>query len=424
VLPFDSPRPRRDRRRPSPAPEPLEGRQLLAYSALGASLPDLIVSGQAPPVAAYGGPLTVTVDVTNTGQASLVEPLALTPGAGSHADSAPTAVGVYLSRNPNRLTPGAFKLGEIATPAIRQGGTVTLTQTFVMPDQKPRNLPGDGGQLYVYFRADEHVQSIEMDRTNNVSRAPEPVEVAAALPELVAEALQVPAVMQPGDWIDPAIRIANLGTVPIGPQGPLIVQLVASTDLNYGPTDAILATFVIPDLAPLSTVPVSASYQTAIGEQRTIDEVNNELVINGPNVQLPPGPAKYYLGVVVDPLNSIRELSEVGRGAQPGLELARDVGPPIPGLPPATPVGDPASALNIFPIPPFGPIASPFQPPNALFGAQTAGTATAGSAGSVQALRLSAGPGATPGRGGGLGLPGQVGGADGRFSGRLRKPQG
>jgi hypothetical protein len=369
---------------------------------------------------AYGGPLTVTVNVTNTGQASLVEPFALEPGASSHANSAPTMVGVYLSKNPNRLTTGALKLGDIPTPSVIQNTTLTLTQTFVMPGRRPANLPGDGGHLYVYFRADDNVQSIEMDRTNNTSRAPEPVQVAAPLPELVATDIQVPPVMQPGDYIDPAIKISNLGTVPIGPQGPLLVQLVASTDQNYGPTDVILASYIVPDLAPLSTVPVSASYETVVGTERNIDQQSNEVILNGPIVQLPPGPSHYHLGVVVDPLNSIREISEIGSGAQPGLELTQDVGPPIPGLPPATPVSKPASTINVFPIPPYGTIYSPFQPPNALLGAQTTPVATPVVSAAVASTRNAV---ALGNPGGGIGGSGQVNGADARFVGKLRKPR-
>jgi hypothetical protein len=370
VLPFDSQRPRRarrNRRRPAPlAPESLEGRQLLAYSPLGFSLPDLVVSGQAPPVAAYGGPLTVAVDVFNEGQSSLIEPLNQPQGFPSHADAGPTVVGVYLSPNPRVLGPGAIRVGEIPVNSVAQASVVNLTATFVLPDRRPMGFPGNGGQFYVYFRADDRRQLIDADRTNNVSRAPQPVQLAAALPEIVAEAIEVPPVMQPGDFINPSIKIANLGTVPIGPQGPLLVQLVASTDQDYGPTDVVLASYLIQDMAPLSTVPVSSSFTTVIGEQRTIDQTANELILTGPTLRLPPGPAKYFIGVAVDPLNTIREISEIGTGPNSRLELDQDVGPPIPDLSPAGQVAAPAPPLNDFPIPPFGPIISPFIPAGTL----------------------------------------------------------
>src|SRR5438128_12683229 len=63
VFPWESRRTRRsgrDRRRPDLAAlECLEGRELLAHTALGFSLPDLAISGFAAPVASWGGPLAV-----------------------------------------------------------------------------------------------------------------------------------------------------------------------------------------------------------------------------------------------------------------------------------------------------------------------------------------------------------------------------
>src|SRR5690606_12853157 len=119
-------------------------------------------------------------------------------------------------------------------------------------------------------------------------------------------------------------------------------QLVASTDQEYGPTDVILASYLIEDMSPLSTVPVSSSFTTVIGEQRTIDETANEIILTGPTVKLPPGPAKYFIGVAMDPLNTIREISEIGSGPSTRLELDRNVGPPIRNLSPAGQVADAA----------------------------------------------------------------------------------
>ena len=71
---------RRARRRTELAPlEQLEGRQLLAYSSLGYSLPNLQCSGQAGPVASWGGTLTVTAFLQNTGASTINEPLSLIP---------------------------------------------------------------------------------------------------------------------------------------------------------------------------------------------------------------------------------------------------------------------------------------------------------------------------------------------------------
>lgn len=389
VLPFQAPRPRRDRRprrRPAQfAPEQLEGRVVLNYSPLGYSPADLTVVGQAPPVAAYGGTITVDVDYVNIGHSSLIEPMNQVQGSPSLSDAGPSVIGVYLSPNPHQLTSRAILIGEIDVPYIRQDSVLNLTGTFPMPTVRPRGFPGNGGNLYVYFRANNNETVVELDTTNNVTRSPEPIQLAAALPELVATAIDVPPVMQPGDVIHPSFRIANFGTTTISPQGPLIVQIVASTDKDYGPTDVVLASYVIPEIPPLSTVPTRGPI--ALGDV-TLDPQNNVVTINGPDIKLPAGPATYFVGIVVDPLNQIREISEIGRLPTPRLELVQDVGPPIPNLPPAGVVTTPASGLNVFPFPAYGLITAPYIPDNSAFIPTTFSTATTGSA--AQALRVQA----------------------------------
>lgn len=368
MLPFEAHRPRGDRRprrRPTPvALERLEERRVLNYSPLGYSPPDLTVVGEAPPVAAYGGPITVSVDVVNLGHSSLVEPLALEQGAPSRADATPSVVGVYLSADPNRLTRTSVRIGEIAVPMVRQNSVVELTQTFFMPADRPRGFPGNGGNVYVFFRADDLRQTIDLDRTNNLQRAAEPLQIAAPLPDLEAIAIDVPPVMQPGDVIQPSFKIANYGTTLVAPQGPILVQLVASTDQSYGPTDVVLGNYFLEDILPLSTVPTRGP--VVLGDVN-LDNPNNVVTFVAPPVQLPPGPAVYNIGLVVDPFDQIREIREIAGPRGSGLQLARRVGPPIPSLPPAGVQGEPAPVLNSFPIPAFGPIISPaFQPRDTL----------------------------------------------------------
>ena len=90
VLPWESRRKRRNvraRLRPDLAAlERLEGRDLLAYTPLGFSLPG---TSRCPGVhragASWGGPLTVTINVKNTGASTLIEPLAAAkPGVDQH----------------------------------------------------------------------------------------------------------------------------------------------------------------------------------------------------------------------------------------------------------------------------------------------------------------------------------------------------
>ena len=342
------------------APEALESRRVLSSSPLGFSPPDLTVVGSAPAVASYGGVIGVSVDVVNLGATSITEPPDLNQGAPSFADASPSFVGVYLSTNPRRLGPGAIRIGQIAVPTVPQNSVVTLSANLPMPAFQPPGFPPNGNKLYVYYRADDFRQVADANRFNNVARADQPVQLAAPLPEIRATVLETPPVMQPGDVISPTIRLANLGTTGIPPQGPLVVQLVASTDDQFGPTDVVLATVTIDDLPPLSLVPTRGP--TTLGGIDTLDDPANVFTaILGP-VSLPPGTTGYFLGVAVDPVDAVREISEIGQGPSSQFDVIARVGDPIPGLPPAGVVSDPAPGLDLFPTPPFGPLAFAFQP--------------------------------------------------------------
>jgi hypothetical protein len=338
--------------------ERLEPRALLAWSPLGFSLPDLTVQGLAAPVASYGGPLTVTVEVDNLGSSTMTEPLSLQPGATSSADAPPSQVGVFLGRSPH-FGPGAVRVGTVDIPAIPQKGVAIVTDTLTLP-ARTRNLPPNGGTAFVFFRVDDGRQVVEADETNNIQRRGVPVRMAVGLPDLFAVGLDTPPTLQPGDAIQPTIQLANYGTVDPAAQGTFDVQLVLSTDRNFGPGDVILQTFTVDSVPPLSAVPMR---NVVLGDVN-IDQPENiiSLTPDAP-LTLPSGPAQYFLGVIVDPDNRIREISEVGRPFSSELDPIRPVGPPIPGLPVAGVVTSPSPATNLFPIPPFGPIPSLLNPP-------------------------------------------------------------
>jgi hypothetical protein len=191
-------------------------------------------------VAAYGAPITVSVDLANLGSSTVIEPTFLAPGVQGTSGAPASTIGVFLSRNPRMLTGTAIKLGDIQAPAVPQAGVVELTGTFVMPS-RPRGYPGDGGNLYIFFRANDGREAFEANHRNNVSRAAQAVQLAAPLPQLEVTAINVPPVMQPGDAVSAEIKIANYGTADTNLQAPVIVELVASTDRNFGPGDVVLA---------------------------------------------------------------------------------------------------------------------------------------------------------------------------------------
>ena len=337
--------------------EALEGRQLLSYSPLG-SLPDLTVTGQAGAIAAYGGPLTVTLDVRNLGAASTIEPLNLQPGSTSTADAGPSHVGVYLLRTPHARPGGAGSvlIGEVPIPGVPQNSLVTVSQTLQMP-AKPHRFPGSGGNVYLAFRADDLGEGDDLDRTNNTGPIV-PLTIEAALPDLTTIALDVPPTIQPGDTIAPSIKIANYGTVDTATQGPVTVLLVASTTTNFGPTDVILGRYQIDDLPGLSQAP---QRRTVLGDVN-VDDPPNVITLDTttgdqPNVTLPTGLGNYFIGVIVDPLNTIRELHEIGSGPSSALQQVHRVSV-VPGLPPAGIQSAPSPDTNLFPIPAYAPLLS------------------------------------------------------------------
>ncbi len=218
--------------------------------------------------------------------------------------------------------------------------------------------------MYIFFKANAGKQAFEVNHRNNISRAPQPIQLAAPLPDLYATAINVPPVMQPGDTIHAEAKIANYGTTDTAYQAPVVVELVASTDKNFGPGDVVLGTVSISNIPPLSAVPAP---QTVLGNS-TLDDPINVVTIQFPTVTLPSAPSTYYLGIEIDPNNQIHQISEIGSGQSFALQQVVSVGPPIANLPPAGVVSTPVSALAQFAIPPHGVLTAPYLPINQLPG--------------------------------------------------------
>jgi hypothetical protein len=354
----------RARRRPAPAAlETLEGRQLLAYTPLGFSIPDLaIVDAYTGPVAAYGGPISVTVDVSNLGQSSMPEPLAQFPGARSSADAGPSEIEVYLTRGGHAPFGERVLLGTIEVPALPQNRLAQVTGTFTLPDAPPPGFPATGQTGFITLELDPDRQIRDLDRTNNVLRNAATFQIIPNLPSLQAVALGLPPVMNPGDTIVPQVKVANYGAAPTAAQGPVVVQVVASQDQNFGPGDVILGTFTIDNILPLSQAPTK---HFVPGEANLVDPPNFVTLDAMQAVTLPDTGSPYFVGVVIDPLNEIQELPG-SPGSQ--LELVRVVADSGLGLPPAGVIGAPSDLP--FPFPPFitptgtpDPIAPPLPGP-------------------------------------------------------------
>jgi hypothetical protein len=85
-------------------------------------------------------------------------------------------------------------------------------------------------------------------------------------------------------------------------------------------------------------------------DNNNVTPANNVVTYTGAAVTLPASPSTYYLGVVVDPYNTLEQLALPANR----LELIRKVGPATSGLPTAGVVSTPANPLPQFPNPSDG----------------------------------------------------------------------
>jgi hypothetical protein len=306
--------------------EALERREVLSYSTLGYSLPNLNVTGLSAPVAAWGQPLAVAVNVYNTGASTINEPLHLTPGSVSTADAPASTLYVFASNRPHGHK--QVLIGSINVPAIHENDVVSGTQSFLLP-ARPAGFPGNGGHIFLTYSQNPTRAFTESQFNNNTFVSPQPVTIAPALPNLQLVNFTVPGSLQPGDTIQPSIQIANIGAADTARQGPVTVQIVASETPTFGPGDAILATYTVPNIAALASTPsLSANLANA-----NLQPGNNTVTLSDQIITLPSTPGTYYLGVKINPLNTIHE---TGQHRTPKFDAIVKVGPAIPGVPPST----------------------------------------------------------------------------------------
>lgn len=326
----------------------------MAYSPLGASLPQLTISGYASPAASWSGPITVTVNIANIGAETYDEPLSTAPGATGSADAPASTVAVFAATNAKFR--GAVEVGTVAIPALAQNSFQQITSTITLPAQ-PAGFPGDGGKIYLALEADANNNVYQLVSGHAISK-PIPVEIEAPLPELDVVGFDVPPVMQPGDTIQANVRITNIGPADTSPQGVVQVALVASTTKTFtsGSSIVSLVNLANPNTGAAVNIPGITSIATKghlLGDANQTPP-NNVITISFPDATLPTSPKKYYLGVVVDPNKTLKQLSGVSQSGSKVtyLSLVQSVGPPIKNLPPAGVLVNGGSSLTpTFPIP-------------------------------------------------------------------------
>ena len=312
----------------------------MAYSPLGVSLPQLVVTGYSAPTASYGAPFSVDINVENLGAASLIEPRSLAPGSPSSADAAASTVNVYASATPNAKS-GYLLLGTVAIPSILQNSEYETVSTLVLPT---RHVGFPSSKFYLTLAVNNDRSILQNSTAGNVYHVPKAVQIVAGpLPDLQVVGFDIPQPLQPGDVVSPTIRIENFGTGDPGTQGPVTVALVASLDKKFNAGSVVLATFTIPSLPGTSEVPT----QSTISAIQNLFTTPNEYTTTLAALKLPTTPGFYYLGIKIDPTHHINQTY----GPNSALSLPVPVGPAGSFLPPAT--IQPGTAAPVFPALPL-----------------------------------------------------------------------
>lgn len=375
---FETPRRTRRFRPEGLGPERLETREVLAYSALGFSLPDLSVANNSSPVASWGQPFAVQILAFNRGASSLPE-LPQWPLAPSMADAA-TEVDVYLARGRHRVLLDTIDMG-----TIRQNSNENGVVNIAMPDTPPAGFPAAGGQVRMVFvpRVTNQIR-LPMASPNGGSWSM-PINLQPSLPQLQFVRSNSPNVIVPGQVFTPEVVIANVGAANINTQGPLTVALVASADQYFSPDDVILDEIVFDSLSGLNQRPIRGGARGLQASRRSnLPLAANEDSAFGAKLTFPlDGP--YYIGYVIDPyrtitqisdnagiersalLNGLKYVDEVHGFADPGNVTDTDAAefPNVPYLPPSVTVVRPNAFQNspLYYYPPFKPLGGIYTKP-------------------------------------------------------------
>jgi hypothetical protein len=121
---------------------------------------------------------------------------------------------------------------------------------------------------------------------------------------------------------------------------------VESVTPSFTLGSVVVASYTINSIPAVSQTPTRANFRTFA--RRVLSPPANVATIIGSAVTLSTSPAQYFLGVVIDPNNTLKQLSLPANN----FEAVHVVGPPVRHLPPAGVVSTPS--LNQFPNPPTG----------------------------------------------------------------------
>ena len=222
-----------------------------------AGLPDLVPLSVVAPASAFSGaPLEVVYSVTNSGRATAV---------GSWLDE------LWLSTSPVwDSTADVVGLQFVRGP-VANGATYTETNSAAIPPQVA------AGPYYLILQVDAQDQAGEANLTNKYLATAIQVQPPGLTPGLAVAFLLAPSSARPGQSIQVAYAVTNLGASAVS--GPWFDALVLSTDTTLSGGVAFLALWPV-----LGPVPPGGGYAST-----------NSVAL--PDVAL----GDYYLVLAVDP---------------------------------------------------------------------------------------------------------------------------
>jgi hypothetical protein len=365
VTSFDHPRRSRRFRPETLGPEILENREVMANSAMGFSLPQVVVGNYVSPLASWGQDYTVQLQAFNRGASSQAEPLAQFPYATSMAD-ANTTVDVYLvaGHGPRQRQAllETIDLGTI-TQNSAYGAGANAQFTVKLPDSPPAGFPAAGGKfrILVVPTVANQVRLPSSFRNSGASYSV-PVKIMPSLPQIQFLGSNVPRNLVPGQVILPEIQVANIGAANVNTQGPLKVIMVASADRNYNPGDVTLAEFTINDLSALNERPLDGGIDNLpAGTVSNLNLAANQAIATGAKLTFPLN-STYYIGFVIDPDRTLTQLSDQAGVPRSSRLLGLQQVTPRHGF--AAPQNLTNTAADLFPNLPYSATDSTVVTPN------------------------------------------------------------
>ena len=191
-------------------------RALLAFSTLGFSLPDLTITGEAGPRAAWGGTLDVSAYLQNIGASTITEPLSQLPtthgptpgspyGSTSTADAPDSTVASSITRTPSlpraRSRWGRSRLRRFHRTASNSSPTRSRCRRARAVFREPAASSMSG---FVAEFANNSAGSHQGQQPEQAGRGAG--DAASRCPSCGPIALAVPSSLAPGDTIVPRSR--------------------------------------------------------------------------------------------------------------------------------------------------------------------------------------------------------------------------